>query len=81
MSVSSFIGYLKGESTLIIFEYHANLKYKCGNRHFFPQGMQSRCNGYHVSTVGLNKEKTAKYIQQQANDMNDRVGFVLIMGV
>lgn len=62
MSVSSFMGYLKGKSTLIIFERHANLKYKYGNRHFW-------CKVYYVSTVGLNKEKIAKYIQQQTEDM------------
>lgn len=61
MSVSSFMGYLKGKSTLIIFERHANLKYKYGNRHFW-------CKGYYVSTVGLNKEKIAKYIQQQQTE-------------
>ena len=61
MSVSSFMGYLKGKSTLIIFERHANLKYKYGNRHFW-------CKGYYVSTVGLNKEKIAKYIQQQQSE-------------
>ena len=61
MSVSSFMGYLKGKSTLIIFERHANLKYKYGNRHFW-------CKGYYVSTAGLNKEKIAKYIQQQQTE-------------
>ena len=61
MSVSSFMGFLKGKSTLIIFERHANLKYKYGNRHFW-------CKGYYVSTVGLNKEKIAKYIQQQQTE-------------
>ena len=44
ISVSSFVGYLKGKSTLIIFERHANLKYKFGNRHFW-------CRGYYVDTV------------------------------
>ena len=44
MSVSSFMGYLKGKSTLMIFERHANLKYKYGNRHFW-------CRGYYVDTV------------------------------
>ena len=61
MSVSNFMRYLKGKSTLIIFEQHANLKYKYGNRHFW-------CKGYYVSTVGLNKEKIAKYIQQQQSE-------------
>ena len=45
ISVSSFMGYLKGKSTLMIFERHANLKYKYGNRHF-------GCRGYYVDTVG-----------------------------
>ena len=45
ISVASFVGYLKGKSTLIIFERHANLKYKYGNRHFW-------CRGYYVDTVG-----------------------------
>ena len=49
VSVSSFLGYLKGKSTLIIFERHSNLKYKYGNRVFW-------CRGYYVSTVGLNKK-------------------------
>ena len=58
MSVSSFMGYLKGKSTLIIFERHANLKYKYGNRHFWAEG-------YYVSTVGLNDQTVAKYIREQ----------------
>ena len=63
LSVSSFMGYLKGKSTLIIFERYANLKYKYGNRTFW-------CKGYYVSTVGLNKEKISKYIkEQQEEDM------------
>ena len=47
LSVSSFMGYLKGKSALMIFDRHANLKYKYGNRHFWVEG-------YYVSTVGLN---------------------------
>jgi putative transposase len=47
-SVSSFMGYLKGKSALMIFEQHANLKYKYGNRKFWAEG-------YYVSTVGLNE--------------------------
>ncbi len=46
-SVSQFMGYLKGKSSLMIFDKHANLKYKFGNRHFWAEG-------YYVSTVGLN---------------------------
>lgn len=58
MSVSSFMGYLKGKSSLMIFDKHANLKYKFGNRHFWAEG-------YHVSTVGLNEATIRKYIQEQ----------------
>lgn len=61
ISVSAFMGYLKGKSTLIIFERHANLKYRYGNRQFW-------CKGYYVSTVGLNKEKISKYIREQQNE-------------
>lgn len=58
ISVSSFMGYLKGKSSLMIFEYHANLKYKYGSRHFWAEG-------YYVSTVGLNKATIKKYIMEQ----------------
>ena len=58
MSVSSFIGYLKGKSALMMFDRHANLKYKYGNRHFWSEG-------YYVSTVGLNEAVIKKYIQDQ----------------
>ena len=58
ISVSYFVGYLKGKSTLMIFERHANLKYKYGNRHFWSEG-------YYVSTVGLNDQTVAKYIREQ----------------
>ncbi len=61
MSVSYFMGYLKGKSTLMIFERHANLKYKYGRRQFW-------CKGYYVSTVGLNKEKISKYIREQQDE-------------
>lgn len=57
ISVSNFIGYLKGKSSLMIFDKHANLKYKYGNRHFW-------CKGYYVDTVGRNKEAIAKYIRE-----------------
>jgi len=53
ISVSSFMGYLKGKSSLMIFDRHANLKYKYGNRHFW-------CRGYYVDTVGRNKKKMSK---------------------
>lgn len=53
-SISSFMGYLKGKSALMIFDRHANLKYKFGNRHFWSEG-------YYVSTVGLNEATIKKY--------------------
>ena len=58
LSVSQFMGYLKGKSALMIFDRHANLKYKFGNRHFWAEG-------YYVSTVGLNEATIKKYIQEQ----------------
>ena len=58
ISVSSFVGYLKGKSTLMIFDRHANLKYKYGNRQFW-------CKGYYVDTVGRNKKVIAEYIRNQ----------------
>ena len=61
VSVSSFVGYLKGKSTLMIFERHANLKYKFGNRHFW-------CRGYYVDTVGKNAKKIQEYIQNQLKE-------------
>ena len=63
LSVSSFMGYLKGKSTLIIFEKHANLKYKYGNRVFF------------VSTVGNNKSAVYNYVENQLKEdmMSDQL--------
>ena len=58
ISVSSFMGYLKGKSALMMFDKHANLKYKFGNRHFWSEG-------YYVSTVGLNEATIKKYIAEQ----------------
>ena len=58
LSVSQFMGYLKGKSSLIIFDRHANLKYKYGNRHFW-------CRGYFVDTVGRNQKVIAEYIRNQ----------------
>ena len=58
MSVSYIMGYLKGKSSLMIFERHANLKYKFGNRKFWA-------TGYYVSTVGLNAQTIQKYIREQ----------------
>lgn len=60
-SVSEIMGYLKGKSAMMIFEYHANLKYKLSNRHFWAEG-------YYVSTVGLNESTVRKYIQDQQKD-------------
>lgn len=57
-SVSSFVGYLKGKSSLMMFERHANLKHKFGNRKFWSEG-------YYVSTVGLNEAMIAKCIREQ----------------
>ena len=57
-SVSSFVGYLKGKSSLMIFDRHANLKYKYGNRQFW-------CKGYYVDTVGRNKKAIQEYIKNQ----------------
>ena len=62
-SVSEIMGYLKGKSSLMIFEKHANLKYKYGNRHFW-------CRGYYVDTVGKNAKKIQEYIHNQLkNDL------------
>ena len=58
LSVSQFVGYLKGKSALMIFDRHANLKYKYGNRHFW-------CRGYYVDTVGKNEKAIATYIREQ----------------
>ena len=60
ISVSSFMGYLKGKSSLLMFDRHANLKYKYGNRKFWAEG-------YYVSTVGLNEATLRKYIREQEN--------------
>ena len=61
ISVAYAIGYLKGKSSLMIFDRHANLKYKYGSRHFW-------CRGYYVDTVGRNKEAIQKYIQNQLQE-------------
>ena len=58
LSVAQFMGYLKGKSTLMIFDRHANLKYKYGSRHFW-------CRGYYVDTVGKNKKAIEEYIRNQ----------------
>ncbi|ARV02497.1 IS200/IS605 family transposase [Enterococcus faecalis] len=64
LSVSGFMGLLKGRSAVIIHERHANLKYNYGNRSFWSKG-------YYVSTVGLNQKTIAKYIREQ--EAEDRV--------
>ena len=61
LSVSQFMGYLKGKSSLMIFDRHADLKYKYGNRHFW-------CRGYYVDTVGRNKERIAEYIRKKLQE-------------
>lgn len=61
MSVSRFMGILKGKSSLMIFDRFANLKYKYGNRHFW-------CRGYYVDTVGRNKTAIKKYIENQLKE-------------
>ena len=60
-SVAQIMGYLKGKSSLMIFDRHANMKYKYGNRHFW-------CRGYYVDTVGKNTKKIAEYIRNQLQE-------------
>lgn len=60
-SISSFMGYLKGKSAMMIFQRHGNLKYKYGNSHFWA-------TGYYVSTVGLNEATIRKYIREQEKE-------------
>jgi putative transposase len=68
LSVSQFIGFLKGKSTLMIFDRHANLKYKYGSRHFW-------CRGYYVDTVGKNQRMIEEYIKNQLveDEMMDKI--------
>lgn len=61
LSVASFMGYLKGKSSLMIFDKHANLKYKYGNRKFW-------CRGYYVDTVGRNQKAITEYIRNQLQE-------------
>lgn len=70
MSVSSFMGFLKGKSSLIIHERHANLKYKHGNRSFW-------CRGYYVDTAGKNTKKIPEYIKAQLEEdrLQDQLTF------
>ena len=60
-SVAQIMGYLKGKSSLIIYEKYANMKYKYGNRHFW-------CRGFYVDTVGRNKKAIAEYIRNQLQE-------------
>ena len=80
MSISNFMGYLKGKSAMMIFARHGNLKYKFGNNNFWS-------TGYYVSTVGLNEATIAKYIREQdtydkmmdkisTKELNDPLGIV-----
>ena len=70
MSVSSFMGYLKGKSSLMIFERFSNLKYKYGSRHFW-------CRGFYVDTVGKNKNAIEEYIKNQEREdmITDQISF------
>ena len=61
LSVAQFVGFLKGKSALMIFDRHANLKYKYGNRHFW-------CRGYYVDTVGRNAKVIEEYIRSQLQE-------------
>ena len=61
LSIAQFMGYLKGKSSLMIFDRHANLKYKYGSRNFW-------CRGYYVDTVGKNKKAIADYIRTQLEE-------------
>ena len=67
-AVSDIVGYLKGKSSLMIFDRHAHLKYKYGNRHFW-------CRGYYVDTAGQNKKVIEEYIKNQLQEdiMNDQI--------
>ena len=61
LSVSAFMGYLKEKSSLMIFDRHAHLKYRYGNRKFW-------CRGYYVDTVGRNRKKIEQYIRDQLRE-------------
>jgi putative transposase len=61
ISVSEFMGYLKGKSSLMIFDRFANMKYRYGNRQFW-------CRGYYVDTVGRNKKVIEEYIKNQLDE-------------
>lgn len=61
LSVAQIMGYLKGKSSLMIFDRHANLKYKYGDRHFWARG-------YYIDTVGRNKKQIQEYIRNQLEE-------------
>lgn len=69
-AISDFIGYLKGKSSLEIFERHAKLKYKYGNRRFW-------CKEYYVDTVGRNEKVIKRYIREQLQE--DRISDQLVL--
>ena len=71
-SVSEIMGYLKGKSSLMIFERHANLKYKYGNRHFW-------CRGYYVDTVGKNTKRIQEYIANQLKEDQEEDQMTLVV--
>lgn len=71
VSVSGFVGYLKGRSSLMIYEKYPELKYKYRNREFW-------CRGYYVDTVGKNAKKIEEYIKHQLDE--DKAGEQLTMG-
>lgn len=60
-SVAEVMGYIKGKSSLMIFDRHANLKYRYGNRHFW-------CRGYYVDTVGRNEKTIKEYVKNQLQE-------------
>ena len=70
IGVAHFVGFLKGKSSLMIFDRHANLKYKYGNRHFW-------CRGYYVDTVGRNAKIIQEYIKNQLQEdlVTDQISF------
>ena len=70
LSISQFMGFLKGKSSLMIFDRHANLKYKYGSRHFW-------CRGYYVDTVGKNSRIIQEYIRNQLEEdmTSDQISF------
>ena len=70
MSISSFVGYLKGKSSLMIFDRHAHLKYNYGNRYFW-------CRGFYVDTVGRNQKAIEEYIRNQDREdmIADQISF------